>query len=96
MKDRMTVSLLGLCALLLAGLLLRLSLPTAAAQAPVSAAAGRYRFGFGAGAYYFVDTQTGQVWMQETVEQRVNGEDRVVGEHWVEADTPVSHPKPTH
>lgn len=93
LTEKLTLGLLGLCVLLLAGLLLRVSRPPAPAPAPPAASAGRYSYNFGAGAVYFVDTQTGRAWVQSPVTRSVGGEDRVLGERWVEVDTPVSHPK---
>ena len=89
----LTPALLGVCVLLLAGLLLRVGRPVAPVPAPPAEAAGRYTYNFGAGAVYFVDTQTGRAWVQSPVMRSVGGEDRVLGERWVEVDTPVSHPK---
>ena len=91
MKNRVTISLLGICALLLLGLLLRPWLAPAIAQAAGAPEVGRYSVAFNAGVEYFTDTKTGRVWANEPIfRDTKDGPGSVVGMHWVETGSPVS------
>jgi hypothetical protein len=94
MNNRIALGLSVLCALLLMALFLRPLLIPAAAQIPTTSAVGRYSLAFQLGTPYFMDTQTGKIWVQIPLEQSVkDGETKIVGTHWVEVDSPVSKVK---
>lgn len=94
MNSRAVVVLLGLCTLLLAGLLLRLTPGPAAAQTPAASETGRYSLVCTGNSQYFLDTRTGQIWTYVSLEV---GRDKIIQDvkpHWVQTDSPVSHPQP--
>jgi hypothetical protein len=94
MKNRVALGLCILCALLLMGLFLRPLLIPAVAQTPATSAVGRYTLAFQLGTPYFMDTQTGRIWVNTPILQDVKGgESKVVGTHWVEINSPVSKAK---
>lgn len=91
MRNRIILSLAGLCILLLAGLSLRPLLIPATAQTPTTSEVGRYSLTFGLGTEYFTDTKTGQIWVYEPIfRDTKDGPSSVVGMHWVETGSPVS------
>lgn len=95
MNNRIVLGLSVLCALLLIGLFLRPLLIPALAQTPATSVAGRYSLAFQLGTPYFMDTQTGKIWVQTSFEQSVKGgEIKSVAPHWVEIDSPVNKAKP--
>ena len=94
MNSRSVVVLLGLGALLLVGLLLRLAPIAAAAQTPGTSEAGRYSLVCAGASQYFLDTKTGQIWTYVSLEEGKDKSIREVKPHWVQTDSPVSPPQP--
>jgi len=104
MRNRVVLSVLGLCALLVTGLFLRPLLVPAVAQTPTRSQTstpstiGRYQLTISAtGATYFLDTATGRLWHYEAavvvVEPQAVGY-KTISAHWVEMGPLVAKPSP--
>lgn len=104
MRNRVVLSVLGLCALSGTGLFLRPLLVPAVAQTPTRSQTstlstiGRYQLTISAtGATYFLDTATGRLWHYEdavVVTEPQTGGFKTLGAHWVEMGPLVAKPSP--
>jgi hypothetical protein len=102
MKNRVIVSALALCALLVTALFVRPLLVPAVAQTPTlsptaaPSTLGRYQLSFSpTGATYFLDSATGRLWhyeVPEVVPQAVGY--KTISGHWAEMGPLVAKPSP--